>query len=48
LLTDYEKRLTPEQFRSFEEEYRRELANRLPDARPFFYPFKRLLLWASG
>jgi trans-aconitate 2-methyltransferase len=48
LLTDYEKRLTPEQFRSFEEEYRRELASRLPDARPFFYPFKRLLLWASG
>jgi len=47
LLTDYEKRLTPELFAEFLEEYQRELAARLPAAAPFFYPFKRLLLWAG-
>ena len=48
LLTDYEKRLTPELYARFLEEYSRELVARLGDARPFFYPFKRLLLWAQA
>lgn len=48
LLTDYEKRLSPELFAEFLEQYQRELAARLPAASPFFYPFKRLLLWAGG
>ncbi|RYZ10117.1 MAG: methyltransferase domain-containing protein [Myxococcales bacterium] len=48
LLTDYEKRLSAEQFAAFLEAYRLELATRLPAASPFFYPFKRVLLWASG
>jgi trans-aconitate 2-methyltransferase len=48
LLTDYEKRLSPELFAQFLEQYREELAVRLPEASPFFYPFKRLLLWARN
>lgn len=47
LLTDYEKRLTPQQFVDFLAAYQVELAARLPEATPFFYPFKRLLLWGS-
>jgi trans-aconitate 2-methyltransferase len=47
LLTDYEKRLSTEQFVAFLEAYRRELATRLDAASPFFYPFKRLLLWGT-
>lgn len=47
LLTDYEKRLSAEQFAAFLEAYQRELAARLPAASPFFYPFKRLLIWGA-
>lgn len=47
LLTDYERRLSSEQFASFVRAYEEELRRRLPDERPFFYPFKRILLWAS-
>lgn len=46
LLTDYEKRLETGLFARFLEDYRRELVARLGPQRPFFYPFKRLLLWA--
>jgi trans-aconitate 2-methyltransferase len=48
LLTDYQKRLTPDLFDTFVAEYRRRLAGDLPDERPFFYPFKRILLWAKA
>jgi trans-aconitate 2-methyltransferase len=48
LLTDYEKRLAPGQFTAFLAAYEEELAARLPDSTPFFYPFNRLLLWASA
>ena len=47
LLTDYQKRMPPELFDRFLAEYRRRLIPRLPDSRPFFYPFKRLLMWAQ-
>lgn len=46
LLNDYETRLGPELFPLFLERYRARLLPRLRDTRPFFYPFKRLLLWA--
>jgi trans-aconitate 2-methyltransferase len=46
LLTDYEVRLGPELFALFLERYRARLLPRLRDTRPFFYPFKRILLWA--
>lgn len=46
LLTDYQSRLPPELFEQFLEAYRARLNQALPDARPFFYPFKRILIWA--
>jgi len=45
LLTDYERRLGP-LFPSFAERYRSRLLAALEDTRPYFYPFKRILLWA--
>jgi trans-aconitate 2-methyltransferase len=47
MLTYYQTRFPPEVFASFMLEFREELFKALPDKRPFFYPFKRLLLWAS-
>jgi trans-aconitate 2-methyltransferase len=46
LLTAYEDALPPGLFPLFLERYRERLLPRLPDTRPFFFPFKRLLLWA--
>ena len=47
LLTDYEKRMPTELFAEFMRQYRERLFARLEDARPYFYPFKRVLFWAS-
>jgi trans-aconitate 2-methyltransferase len=47
LLTDYEKRLPPELFVSFVERYRERLLPQLPDTRPHFFPYKRILFWAK-
>lgn len=46
LLTDYESRLTPALYASFLERYRDRLLPLLDEGSPFFYPFKRILLWA--
>jgi trans-aconitate 2-methyltransferase len=45
LLTDYARRLSPEVFAEFLSRYRERLLPLLADARPYFYPFKRILLW---
>ncbi len=45
LLTDYKKRLGPELYTSFLARYRERLMERLPDERPFFYPYRRILMW---
>jgi trans-aconitate 2-methyltransferase len=45
--TDYQKRLPAEAWEQFVHEYRNELFRALPDAKPFFFPFKRILFWAS-
>jgi trans-aconitate 2-methyltransferase len=45
LLTDYERRMQPEVFREFLARYRERLLPLLDDTRPYFYPFKRILLW---
>lgn len=45
LLTDYEKRMTPEVFERFLAAYRKKLLQRLEDQAPYFYPFKRILFW---
>lgn len=47
LLTLYEERLGPERFEDFLGRYRERLYGLLPDRRPFFFPFKRILLWAA-
>ncbi len=47
LLTDYEKRLPSDLFASFLARYRERLLPQLEDTRPYFYPFKRVLMWAA-
>jgi trans-aconitate 2-methyltransferase len=47
LLTDYEARMPPELFTRFLERYRARLLPCLEDATPYFYPFKRIHLWAQ-
>lgn len=47
LLTDYEKRLSPELFAAFLDRYRERLLPQLDEGRPFVYPFKRILIWAE-
>src|SRR5262245_16169559 len=46
LLTDYERRMPPDAFREFLVRYRERLLPQLDDARPYAYPFKRILLRA--
>ena len=46
-LSDYEKRLPAPLFDRFLKSYRGRLVNALPDKKPFFFPFKRILLWAK-
>ena len=45
-LTEYERKLG-DRFEEFAAEYTERLARELGDERPYFFPFKRLLLWAS-
>jgi trans-aconitate 2-methyltransferase len=45
LLTDYESRLTDALYEQFVARYRQRLHAALGDQRPYFYPFKRILLW---
>ncbi len=47
LLTDYEKRMTPTQYAEYLDAYRAALMPQLDDSEPFFYPFKRVLMWAQ-
>jgi len=45
LLTDYESRLPEALYQEFVARYRERLLAALGDQRPYFYPFKRILLW---
>jgi trans-aconitate 2-methyltransferase len=45
-LTGYEAALSSELFALFLERYRARLMPQLRDTTPFFYPFKRILMWA--
>jgi trans-aconitate 2-methyltransferase len=47
MLTDYQRRMTPELFTEFLDRYRARLLARLDDNRPYMYPFKRILVWGS-
>lgn len=46
LLTDYEKRLG-DRYPQFLEQYSTKLLSLIGDARPYFYTYKRVLLWAT-
>jgi trans-aconitate 2-methyltransferase len=45
LLTAYQRRLPADLWPQFLARYRERLLPQLDDSRPYFYPFKRLLLW---
>ena len=45
LLTDYELRMPEAMYQDFVARYRERLRIALGDARPYFYPFKRILMW---
>ena len=47
MLTEYKRHLPPAVYDQFVEAYRARLLDRLEDARPFFYPFKRILCWGQ-
>jgi trans-aconitate 2-methyltransferase len=47
ILTDYQKRLSPEMFAAFLERYRQKLMPQLEDRHPFLYTFQRILVWGS-
>lgn len=47
LLTSYRARLTPELYERFVARYTEALLARLPDERPFLYPFARILMWGA-
>ncbi len=47
LLTAYRERLNDELYASFLEKYSARLLPHLKDARPYFFPFKRILMWAA-
>ncbi len=46
LLTDYQQRMTPTVYAEFLARYREALLPQLADTRPYFYAFKRILIWA--
>ena len=45
LLTYYQSRLSESRYQSFLREFRDQLFRQLPDEKPFFYPFQRVLIW---
>jgi trans-aconitate 2-methyltransferase len=47
LLTEYTRRLSGDMATQFIAEYRTRLLERLEPARPFFFPFKRVLCWGQ-
>ncbi len=47
LLTYYKSNLTDERYLQFFQEYKERLFKELPDNKPFFFPFKRILMWGT-
>jgi trans-aconitate 2-methyltransferase len=47
LLTPFRSRLTAQDYDAFLLEYRERLFAEIPDEQPFFFPFKRILIWAQ-
>ncbi len=47
LLTDYERRVGSDRFPKFLDRYRERLLETIGDVRPYFYTYKRVLIWAT-
>lgn len=47
LLTAYQKRMSADGFDHFVDRYRERLFEALPDERPFYFTYKRILMWAQ-
>jgi trans-aconitate 2-methyltransferase len=47
MLTEYKRQLPGDLYERFVEAYRGRLLAQLDEARPFFYPFKRILCWGQ-
>ncbi len=47
LLTDYQKRLPAELWPRYLQTYRERLLAALPDERPYFYAYRRILMWGQ-
>jgi trans-aconitate 2-methyltransferase len=47
LLTDYERQLPPSDFARFLSEYERDLIAGIGEKRPYFYTYKRILMWGA-
>jgi trans-aconitate 2-methyltransferase len=47
LLTYYQSRFPTDLYEAYLADYIRELFKYLPNTRPFFYPFKRILIWGA-
>ncbi|HEX7676433.1 MAG TPA: methyltransferase domain-containing protein [Bdellovibrio sp.] len=47
MLTHFRSHMSEDNYKEFLQEYRERLFQFLPDEKPFFYPFKRILLWAK-
>lgn len=45
LLTDYQKRMPGPLFEEFVSRYKDEVARRVGDSKPCFFPYKRILIW---
>lgn len=45
LLNYFKSRLPSPDYDNFVKEYRERLFQKLPDTKPFFYPFKRIFIW---
>ncbi|MDZ8187022.1 MAG: methyltransferase domain-containing protein [Nostoc sp. ChiSLP02] len=48
LLTAYQTQLDPQTYERFVERYQQKLFQVLPDERPFFFPYKRILIWGRS
>jgi trans-aconitate 2-methyltransferase len=48
LLTAYETQLDTQTYERFVERYEQKLFEVLPDDRPFFFPYKRILIWGQN
>jgi trans-aconitate 2-methyltransferase len=47
LLTHYESSMPPQRFEQFLAAYREQILTELGDERPYFYTYKRVLIWGS-